>query len=87
MEPGSLQDQGRGVLLGQRLGELVRSTSFANNTGIGDGPLRITLSIGVSAVSDAIPDEAAFLKTTDDALYMAKRGGRDQVQVLTRCCL
>jgi diguanylate cyclase (GGDEF)-like protein len=43
------------------------------------GPLPVTASVGVSGPADALPDLEAMLKSADDALYVAKRGGRDRV--------
>jgi diguanylate cyclase (GGDEF)-like protein/PAS domain S-box-containing protein len=65
----------------ERLRSIVETTPFENISGKGGEPLRLTLSIGVSAVSGNVPDEAGFLKMTDDALYAAKRGGRNQIHV------
>jgi PleD family two-component response regulator len=43
------------------------------------GPLLVTASIGVSGPASGVHDIAAMLKSADDALYVAKRAGRDQV--------
>lgn len=69
-------------LLGERLRRQVEAQPFENVQGRGGAPLRMTLSIGVSAVDEATETEEAFLGRTDEALYIAKRNGRNQVRVL-----
>jgi diguanylate cyclase (GGDEF)-like protein/PAS domain S-box-containing protein len=51
--------------------------------GLADGPppvSAITVSLGCATLSDAITDIDMLLKQTDQALYLAKRGGRNRVQ-------
>ena len=42
-------------------------------------PLRVTVSIGVALLTEEIVDLDALLLRTDEALYAAKRAGRDRV--------
>jgi two-component system cell cycle response regulator len=49
------------------------------NVGARTGPLTVTVSIGVAAVEGASDSMAAILKRADEALYSAKRGGRNRV--------
>ena len=44
-----------------------------------DGGLRVTVSVGVAAVRSADDTPDGLLKRADDALYEAKRGGRNRV--------
>jgi len=43
--------------------------------------LQITISLGVAAVSPERPETESLLQLADDALYHAKRGGRNRVEV------
>lgn len=43
--------------------------------------LPVTVSVGVAACDDTVDDGAALFRRADDALYAAKRAGRDQVCV------
>jgi two-component system cell cycle response regulator len=49
------------------------------DVGARTGPLTVTVSIGVAAVEDSSDTMEAVLKRADEALYSAKRGGRNQV--------
>jgi len=46
-----------------------------------DGVGTVTVSIGVAACPDSAVSERALYKAGDDALYVAKNGGRDRVAV------
>ena len=48
---------------------------------IGDAHLVVTASIGVVVTDDATAAPAVLLRDADNAMYEAKRGGRDQVVV------
>jgi diguanylate cyclase (GGDEF)-like protein/PAS domain S-box-containing protein len=41
---------------------------------------KVTVSIGVTTLTDATPDESTFLKEADDALYSSKQMGRNRVK-------
>ena len=43
--------------------------------------LVVTCSIGVAAFSDEITDHTELLQRSDEALYMAKKSGRNQIQL------
>jgi diguanylate cyclase (GGDEF)-like protein len=45
--------------------------------------LQITISLGVAAVSPEMPEIESLLHLADKALYNAKRGGRNRVEVAT----
>jgi diguanylate cyclase (GGDEF)-like protein len=45
------------------------------------GPLNVTISLGVAALTDDYPHMAALLNEADAALYRAKNAGRNQVAV------
>ena len=44
-------------------------------------PVRVTASLGVATVEQGMSDPAALVAAADRALYRAKRGGRDRVEV------
>jgi diguanylate cyclase (GGDEF)-like protein len=46
---------------------------------IGDGNLVVTASVGVVITADGLTSPAALLRDADNAMYQAKRSGRDQV--------
>ena len=48
-----------------------------------DAPLHITVSIGVAALSVLNADADALFKAADTAMYRAKEGGRNRVEVAT----
>lgn len=41
----------------------------------------VTLSLGVAAVSDAIPNSTEFIKAADACVYKSKKGGRNRVSL------
>jgi diguanylate cyclase (GGDEF)-like protein len=43
------------------------------------GPLAVTVSIGCAVLSDDLSDAQALLDAADDAMYEAKRAGRNRV--------
>ena len=47
----------------------------------GDGVLRITASLGVATIPDSAADVRALIAATDAALYAAKRGGKNRVEL------
>jgi diguanylate cyclase (GGDEF)-like protein len=46
-----------------------------------DGPLNVTISIGVTIANAGCEDRDQFLQRADDALYQAKSAGRNCVVV------
>ncbi len=62
-------------LYAERLRDQVATTSFRS----GHGPLTVTVSIGVTVLSDLDSSTAVALARADLALYRAKSAGRDRV--------
>jgi diguanylate cyclase (GGDEF)-like protein len=61
--------------------ERIRRTMAESTVEFGGERLRVTLSIGVATSELAeIEDTQALIKRADDALFQAKRGGRNQVR-------
>ncbi|MCA8925769.1 MAG: GGDEF domain-containing protein [Planctomycetes bacterium] len=68
------------VALAERLRERLRSERVET----GEARIQVTASFGVSEfLPGSMSSPAEFLEAADQALYRAKRGGRDQVQVMT----
>ncbi len=47
------------------------------------GTLKVTVSVGVSSITEDYPEIETLLKAADEALYRAKNDGRNQVCVST----
>lgn len=62
----------------ENLRQVVRSAEFTN-THETDKPLRLTLSIGVTAWHSEIKNGDELLRAVDEALHTVKRSGRDAV--------
>lgn len=60
----------------ERFREQVEATSFRSE----HGPLRVTVSIGVTILSDLDTSSASALARADLALYRAKAGGRNRME-------
>jgi diguanylate cyclase (GGDEF)-like protein len=60
------------------MAERIRA-GLAQPVAIGEGHLVVTASVGLAVVSDGAASPAAVLRDADDAMYDAKRLGRDQV--------
>jgi diguanylate cyclase (GGDEF)-like protein len=73
-----------GRLLAERLRAGVASKPLVAGSETKDGrPLHATVSIGVAALGPEVKDAATLLKAADDALYRAKREGRNRVVTAT----
>lgn len=69
-----------GCLLAERLRTSVESAPLVPGSEIKDGrSLHAKVSVGVAALGPDVPDGPALLKAADDALYRAKREGRNRV--------
>ena len=64
----------RAAAAAERLREVIRQR-------VVEGVGRVTVSIGVAACPDSANSERGLYKAGDDALYVAKNGGRDRVAV------
>jgi diguanylate cyclase len=62
--------------MGERIRTMLEKTAV---TRLSDGELRVTISIGVSSYPSDTTNCAALLTMADDALYHAKRTGRNRV--------
>ena len=63
--------------IGERLRDAVSCRPF--NVGAKAGPLDVTISIGIAALDHGTDTLESILKRADDALYRAKREGRNRV--------
>ena len=78
MPETDLQDA---IAFAEKLRTLVESTPITTQ----DGPIHVTVSIGVGTVPHPnIHAAKELIVAADEALYRAKRGGRNQVQVADR---
>ncbi len=65
-------------IIAERLRTAVANTPIATQRG---GDVTVTISLGVAALTASTPDLAALLHHADEALYVAKRRGRNRVEV------
>ena len=65
-------------LLAQRLRAIIEKTTMAL-VGATQEVIQVTVSMGVSAMNHIITDKDALIEETDDALYLAKKLGRNRV--------
>ena len=63
---------------GEKIREAIRSQPFG---AIGEEPVSVTVSIGVAAYPHHGPSFNELVEAADRALYRAKEGGRDRVEV------
>lgn len=74
-------DMGDAIAFAEKIRTLVEQTTIETQA----GPVRVTVSIGVSSVpSTPIQTPKEMIVAADKALYRAKRGGRNQVQAEKR---
>ena len=59
--------------------EAMRSQVSAAGTALGIDGLAVTASIGLATLAAEDADAASLLRRADEAMYRAKRAGRDQV--------
>ncbi|MBU1192503.1 MAG: diguanylate cyclase [Gammaproteobacteria bacterium] len=67
----------------QYLAERLRKKIAALNVGFEQHEIKFTISLGIAEVSTAMGDHAAWINASDQALYQAKHGGRNQSVVFT----
>ena len=67
----------------EQLAERIRSDFASTTFHTQQGPLSITCSVGVATFPRAGSDWETLFKSTDEALYASKRGGRNRVTVWT----
>jgi two-component system cell cycle response regulator len=65
------------AMVAERLRRRIASERFSIQQGAGS--LEVTISIGIAALNDAYDNAATILKRADQALYRAKRHGRNRV--------
>jgi diguanylate cyclase (GGDEF)-like protein len=63
--------------LAQRIRKSIESSKLAWQ----DKVLSVTASLGVASLGEQCPDETLLLQAADQAMYRAKQGGRNQVQL------
>ena len=66
-----------GLLVGERIRQKIASEPFKVESGTAD--LSVTVSIGVSSLMSSSDTPQSMLKRADEALYRAKRDGRNRV--------
>ena len=66
------------------LAERLRTTIAATPMTTAAGPVHLTISIGVAHADPGCPDLGTMLARADDALYQAKRAGRNRVATAPR---
>jgi diguanylate cyclase (GGDEF)-like protein len=70
-------DGGTALTLANRLHSQIRNYPMADF----DPPLRVTCSFGVATTMDCSTDSENLIRLADEALYRAKAGGRDRIDV------
>ena len=72
-------DERGAMLLGERIRTELEATSFHSEL----GPIKVTCSVGAALFPLAGQSWEALFKSTDEALYASKRGGRNRVTLWT----
>jgi len=72
-------DERGAMLLGERVRSELEATSFHTEL----GPIKVTCSVGAALFPLAGQSWEALFKSTDEALYASKRGGRNRVTLWT----
>jgi diguanylate cyclase (GGDEF)-like protein len=70
-------DEEGAMNLAERIRKELAATTFQTEL----GPLSVTCSVGVAPFPAAGRDWESLFKATDEALYVSKRNGRNQVNV------
>jgi diguanylate cyclase (GGDEF)-like protein len=74
---GMVDTDSRGAAqMGERIRKILEKTLV---TSVFDGELRVTVSIGVSSFPQDTKNWADLVTMADDALYQAKRSGRNRI--------
>lgn len=68
-----------GTEVAREVAERLRRSVEALAVNSNQGPVKITLSIGVATLTPAMPDISALINAADQALYEAKQKGRNRV--------
>ena len=67
-------DAAGALVIAERIRDRVKAVVFET----GQGPLKVTLSLGIAAVPDDAKAKGALIERADACLYHAKRNGRDR---------
>jgi diguanylate cyclase (GGDEF)-like protein len=70
-------DRAGAVQAAERICAAVRRRPFGERGEDGEEPIDVTLSLGIAVFPDHGTSSTALLRRADEALYAAKRGGRD----------
>jgi diguanylate cyclase (GGDEF)-like protein len=61
--------------------ERLRGAVEANTVQLSDGEVRVTISLGIAELTPGMGDFEALLKVADEAVYRAKRLGRNRAEI------
>jgi two-component system cell cycle response regulator len=70
-------DAALALVVGERLRQRIATDTF--NVPNSNGGIDVTVSIGIASLVSSADTPEALLKRADDALYRAKRAGRNRV--------
>ncbi len=73
-------DSRAALAIAERIREAVMAEVFQTD----QGPLKVTLSLGIATFPDASQDKQALVDLSDQCLYFAKRHGRNQSVTVTQ---